>query len=86
MMTRWGDGMGEPPPLAPRGQDPAYQPSPQEVDWLRELSFNSTVAKLAVRTGCSEQTMFRRLQDLYDRLQVRDCDDALQLARKEGWL
>ncbi|GAA1000425.1 hypothetical protein GCM10009555_103390 [Acrocarpospora macrocephala] len=98
MMTRWGDGTGEPPPFTPRDgdADPLWEPkplpgqvdvpSPRELEWLRHLSTVATVAELADRVGYSEPMMSRLLDDLYKRMQARDRTEALRLARERGWL
>jgi DNA-binding NarL/FixJ family response regulator len=61
-------------------------PSPQEIGWLRELAFGTTVARLADRAGYSERAMFRLLRDLYARIGVRNRTEALMRAQEHGWL
>jgi len=62
------------------------EPSPPELDWLRELAVGATVAQLAERSGYSERAMFRLLRELYARLGVRNRTEALMLAQRRGWL
>jgi DNA-binding NarL/FixJ family response regulator len=61
-------------------------PSPRELEWLSRLAAGVTVSELASHAGYSERMMFRRLRDLYDRLQVNGRTEALLLARERGWL
>jgi DNA-binding NarL/FixJ family response regulator len=61
-------------------------PSPQEIDWLRQLAEGRTIGQLAALVGYSERMMFRLLRDLYNRLHVKTRIDALMLARDRGWL
>jgi DNA-binding NarL/FixJ family response regulator len=60
--------------------------SPQELDWLSQLSLGMTVAGVAERAGYSERMMFRLLRDMYARLEVPGRTEALLLARERGWL
>jgi DNA-binding NarL/FixJ family response regulator len=63
-----------------------WVPSPQEVGWLRELAFGTTVAQLADRAGYSERAMFRLLRNLYVRIGARSRMEALIRAHDRGWL
>jgi DNA-binding NarL/FixJ family response regulator len=70
----------------PSQEDDEWMPSPQEVGWLRELAFGTTVAELADRAGYSERAMFRLLRDLYVRIGARNRTEALIRAHDRGWL
>ena len=61
-------------------------PSTQEIGWLRELAFGTTVARLADRAGYSERAMFRLLRRLYIRIGARNRTEALIRAHERGWL
>jgi DNA-binding NarL/FixJ family response regulator len=63
-----------------------WVPSPQEVGWLRELAFGTTVARLADRAGYSERAMFRLLRELYVRIGARNRTEAMIRAHERGWL
>jgi DNA-binding NarL/FixJ family response regulator len=57
-----------------------------EVEWLRALSEGATVAMLGRDTGYSERQMSRLLHDLYNRLGVRNREEALVRAALWGFL
>jgi DNA-binding NarL/FixJ family response regulator len=65
---------------------PDIVPSPQELEWLRQMADGRTVARLAASVGYSDRMMFRLLRNLYDRLNVKGRTDALVLARTMGWI
>jgi len=62
------------------------RPTPQEVDWLRQLAQGMTVARLADLVGYSERMMFRLLRDLYDKLDTTGRTEAIMRARDQGWI
>jgi DNA-binding NarL/FixJ family response regulator len=70
----------------PSKDEEEWAPSPQEIGWLRELAFGTTVARLAHRAGYSERAMFRLLRDLYVRMGARNRTEALFQAHERGWL
>jgi DNA-binding NarL/FixJ family response regulator len=61
-------------------------PSPEEIGWLRELAFGTTVAQVADQAGYSERAMFRLLRELYRRVGARNRTEALMRAQERGWL
>jgi DNA-binding NarL/FixJ family response regulator len=61
-------------------------PSDREVAWLRQLAQGRTVAQLADSCGYSERMMFRRLREVYDKLDAQTRTQALMSARDHGWL
>jgi DNA-binding NarL/FixJ family response regulator len=61
-------------------------PSTEEIGWLRELAFGTTVAQLADQAGYSERAMFRLLRALYRRVGARNRTEALMRAQERGWL
>ena len=67
-------------------EDDLPRPSPQEVQWLRQLSQGVTVSTLASAAGYSERAMFRLLRDLYRRIGAGNRTEALILASQRGWL
>lgn len=58
----------------------------REIEWLRELSYGTTVSQLAEKSGYSERAMFRLLRDLYERMKVKSRMEALVHAHQAGWL
>lgn len=72
--------------LEPPEEEDEWVPSPQQVDWLRELALGTTVARLADRAGYSERAMFRLLRELYVRIGARNRTEALIRAHERGWL
>lgn len=56
----------------------------QEADWLRHLTTGMTVATLADKVGYSERSLYRRLHDLYGRLQVSNRTEAIAKATRLG--
>jgi DNA-binding NarL/FixJ family response regulator len=70
----------------PTHEEDEWVPSPQEVGWLREMAFGTTVARLADRAGYSERAMFRQLRELYVRMGARNRIEALIQAHERGWL
>lgn len=58
----------------------------REIEWLRELSYGTTVSQLAEKAGYSERAMFRLLRDLYERMKVKSRMEALVHAHQAGWL
>jgi DNA-binding NarL/FixJ family response regulator len=62
------------------------RPSPQEIQWLRQLSQGVTVSRLASTAGYSERAMFRLLRELYRRIGARNRTEALLRASQRGWL
>jgi DNA-binding NarL/FixJ family response regulator len=67
-------------------EDDQNVPSPQELDWLRELASGTTVARLADHAGYSERAMFRHLREIYVRIGARNRTEALMRAHERGWL
>jgi DNA-binding NarL/FixJ family response regulator len=67
-------------------EDDLSRPSPQEVQWLRQLSQGVTVSRLASAAGYSERAMFRLLRELYRRIGARNRTEALLYASQRGWL
>ncbi|MET8151811.1 DNA-binding response regulator [Actinoplanes sp. NPDC049668] len=65
---------------------PAGQPSPRELDWLRELAQGVTIARLAEQVGYSERMMFRLLRSTYGKLNAATRTEALMTARARGLL
>jgi DNA-binding NarL/FixJ family response regulator len=61
-------------------------PSTEEIGWLRELAFGTTVAQVADQAGYSERAMFRLLRALYRRVGARNRTEALMRAQERGWL
>jgi DNA-binding NarL/FixJ family response regulator len=47
-------------------------PTPQEIDWLRQLADGLTVVELASSAGYSERMMFRLLRNVYTRWASRN--------------
>ena len=72
--------------LEPPEEEDEWVPSPQQVDWLRELALGTTIARLADRAGYSERAMFRLLRELYVRIGARNRTEALIRAHERGWL
>jgi DNA-binding NarL/FixJ family response regulator len=66
--------------------DDAEAPSPQELQWLRQLARGATVGRLANDSGYSERAMYRLLGDLYRRIGARNRTEALLQASQRGWL
>lgn len=73
----------------------AFVPSPanpgawvdeQEAGWLRQLADGVTVPSIAAASGYSEREMFRVLQRLYRRLDVKGRTEAILWASKQGLL
>jgi DNA-binding NarL/FixJ family response regulator len=62
------------------------RPSPEELEWLRQLAGGSTVAELAQTAGYSERMMFRLLRALYRKLPARNRTEALMYAQGRGWI
>jgi DNA-binding NarL/FixJ family response regulator len=62
------------------------KPSPQELQWLRQLASGTTVGRLASEVGYSERAMFRLLRELYRRIGARNRTEALLQASQRGWL
>jgi DNA-binding NarL/FixJ family response regulator len=60
--------------------------TPEQIGWLRELAYGTTVARLADRAGYSERAMFRLLRELYRRIGARNRVEALMRAQERGWL
>jgi len=58
----------------------------EEIEWLRLLANGATVAALAERVGYSEREMFRNLNELYARIEVRNRTGALLWAERHGLL
>lgn len=54
-----------------------------ELRWLERLDAGITVARLAEEVGVSERIVHRQLHDLYVRLGVDSCSEALDLVRGE---
>jgi len=75
-MASWGPN--------PHGDGPVV--TPDEVEWLLELSRGGTVVRLAEGYGYSERAMFRKLADLYARLGVANRAEALLAASRYGLL
>lgn len=61
-------------------------PTTREIEWLRELSYGTTVSQLAEKSGYSERAMFRLLSDLYKRMKVKNRMEALVRAHQSDWL
>lgn len=57
-----------------------------EVEWLRMLANGATIAALAERVGYSQREMFRNLNELYARIQVKNRTGALLWADRHGLL
>ncbi len=55
-----------------------------QVRWLRELARGATVATLARTSGYSERSFYRLLGALYERLGVRNRNEAIVAAAKQG--
>lgn len=66
------------------GGEPAAWVTDEEADWLRKLATGMTVARLADRVGYSERSLYRRLHDLYGRLQVSNRTEAIGKATRLG--
>jgi len=62
------------------------QPSDRDIEWLRRLSEGVTIAQLADTMGYSERAMYRFLQDLYRRIDVRNRTEAVLKAARNGWI
>lgn len=60
--------------------------STQEIEWLRAIANDTTVADLAVRAGYSEREMYRALSRLYRRMGVSSRVQALIAAARWGLL
>jgi DNA-binding NarL/FixJ family response regulator len=61
------------------GAGPARAPGPRpaEADWLRALAQGTTVGALAESVGYSERVMFRKLNELYARLETHNRTQAI---------
>ncbi len=57
-----------------------------EASWLRDLASGTTVAGLAERIGYSERETFRMLNDLYEKIGVRNRTEAIIWAARHGLL
>jgi DNA-binding NarL/FixJ family response regulator len=58
----------------------------REAEWLRQLAAGVTVPAIAAASGYSEREMFRVLQRLYRRLDVKGRTEAIVWASKQGLL
>lgn len=54
-----------------------------ELGWLERLDSGVTIAQLAAQVDVPERSVHRRLHDLYARLRVDSCRQALELIRSE---
>lgn len=60
--------------------------SDEEVGWLRAMAAGATVLELADDVGYSERAMFRRLKEMYKRIDVDNRTEALLWASQRGVL
>jgi len=67
---------------APASDSP--QLAPRDLQWLRSLAANQTVAQLAREESYSEREMHRRLTGLYERIGARSRIEAVVLAARWG--
>lgn len=58
----------------------------EHLGWLRRLDSGMTVAQLAQHVGYSERAMYRLLRQLYERLGVRNRNEAIVRAREQNLL
>lgn len=70
----------------PKESGQSIAPTDAEIDWLRALASGITVPTLAASVGYSERMMYRKLAQLYARLDVRTKTQALLVAQGEGWV
>jgi DNA-binding NarL/FixJ family response regulator len=58
----------------------------EEAEWLRRLKTGMTVSRLSAEVGYSERQLYRRLHDLYGRMQVNSRGEAISKASRLGLL
>lgn len=60
--------------------------TPDQLDWLRQLSTGATVVDTANTAGITERTFRRRLSDIYRLLDTGNLTNTLTHARNQRWI
>jgi len=78
-----GQGLVSAPPTGSERDDWL---TPAETAWLRALALGQAVGRIAMDSGLSERTMYRRLTEVFDRIGVAGRSEASAWAWRNGYL
>jgi len=68
------------------GHQTAPPISEEELSWVQRLAQGLRVVDLAEEVNYCERSMYRHLSLVWDRLSVRNRQEAIALAVREGWI
>ena len=60
--------------------------SDEELEWLRRLARGDRIGDIAIESGLSRRSLYRRLDDLWAKLGVVNRAQGIAMASRKGWI